>query len=923
MKISACYIAKNEAANLPRSINSLKAQVDEIVVVDTGSEDSTVTAAKSLGARVYHYSWQDDFAAARNFALAKTTGDWLILLDADEYFTSETAANLRQVLENAGDAEGLLIQMVNFDVDKQAVQDYFYQLRAVPRVSGLAYCGIVHEELRLHGEPLKKLKRVAPELLEIYHSGYRAELSKVKARRNLELLQQALAAGQSEKALARYLCECYAGLEDMEKALHYGWLDIRQGRQSINYATRCHRILMEYYGKQQDWASMVQRLELAALAVEQFPELPDFWAEYSESLYQWRRYQEAAAAADKAAGLLKDYQGLEPCMLARDNLTATLYARRQLFRRQAAKAAECRITACVIVRDEAANIGSWLMNAGVFADEILVVDTGSADNTKEIAVQAGAKVYDYVWQEDFAAARNFALEQTGEGWIVFTDADELFRYPDSLRGCLSDLKQSVPVSVPLCNIDKDNNGAVISTNTVIRIFPGQQGFGYLGAVHEQLADMRQPERILSCLQGDALLTLEHTGYSAGIIRAKLERNRSLIEQEIARCNNLERYYLDLANCCFGLGEYETALDYALRGTQSPYQPLGQQGDMYWLALESMEKLGYSLEDKMAVTEAALSAAGEIPDFWGYKGYFYWQAADYRQGADYLLKALGMAQRQEKEKQTVQASHFAQLANQFAAALADCSCHLGDAKQARTYYEQVLNDNKWYPEALTGYIDTFDSLADPQLQERLQTWYGGRPQEWQQLQKLLLLHGYVPGSDSEEQLLEDMALNLQYLFVALLNPQPDFASPMFTAQLGLLPEGLKNLVYSFHGENASGRSIACSDYQSMLQGVICWGSSGMLKRYLALAESFEAEEQKKLVQILAEREKYAEALQLLGNIQADSPAADSQFWFSCGKIFYALKEYASARACFAQVNGSEVNAPELASYEAWCREAGEE
>ncbi|MDD3115497.1 MAG: glycosyltransferase, partial [Anaerovibrio sp.] len=74
MKISACYIAKNEAANLARSINSLKAQVDEIVVVDTGSEDSTVTAAKSLGARVYHYSWQDDFAAARNFALAKTTG---------------------------------------------------------------------------------------------------------------------------------------------------------------------------------------------------------------------------------------------------------------------------------------------------------------------------------------------------------------------------------------------------------------------------------------------------------------------------------------------------------------------------------------------------------------------------------------------------------------------------------------------------------------------------------------------------------------------------------------------------------------------------------------------------------------------------------------------------------------------------------
>ena len=86
MKISACYIVKNEAANLPRSLASLGDAWDELVVVDTGSTDETVAIATRAGARVLHYTWQDDFAAARNFALDHATGDWVIFLDADEYF---------------------------------------------------------------------------------------------------------------------------------------------------------------------------------------------------------------------------------------------------------------------------------------------------------------------------------------------------------------------------------------------------------------------------------------------------------------------------------------------------------------------------------------------------------------------------------------------------------------------------------------------------------------------------------------------------------------------------------------------------------------------------------------------------------------------------------------------------------------------
>ena len=106
MKISACYIVKNEEKTLGRSLESIRGQVDEIIVVDTGSEDRTMAVAKEYGAMVYQQPWEQDFAKVRNFALSKADGDWLILLDGDEYFTAETCQNIRSLLEHNSQFDG-------------------------------------------------------------------------------------------------------------------------------------------------------------------------------------------------------------------------------------------------------------------------------------------------------------------------------------------------------------------------------------------------------------------------------------------------------------------------------------------------------------------------------------------------------------------------------------------------------------------------------------------------------------------------------------------------------------------------------------------------------------------------------------------------------------------------------------------------
>src|SRR5579884_3483257 len=83
-RLSACLIVKDESDQLPRCLRSLAPVADEVVVVDTGSRDGTVEVARAHGARVAVVPWRGDFSAARNAALGLASGDWILVLDADD-----------------------------------------------------------------------------------------------------------------------------------------------------------------------------------------------------------------------------------------------------------------------------------------------------------------------------------------------------------------------------------------------------------------------------------------------------------------------------------------------------------------------------------------------------------------------------------------------------------------------------------------------------------------------------------------------------------------------------------------------------------------------------------------------------------------------------------------------------------------------
>jgi glycosyltransferase involved in cell wall biosynthesis len=137
MVLSACLIAKNESAVIEDCIKSLEG-FDEIVVLDTGSEDDTKEKAAALGAKVFDdFTWCDDFAAARNHALTKCSGDWILSIDADEVLQPGGVDRLRNYVGHKKQG-GLLVTLRAKGSDEE---------RRFPRVfpKGTTWAGAIHE----------------------------------------------------------------------------------------------------------------------------------------------------------------------------------------------------------------------------------------------------------------------------------------------------------------------------------------------------------------------------------------------------------------------------------------------------------------------------------------------------------------------------------------------------------------------------------------------------------------------------------------------------------------------------------------------------------------------------------------------------------------------------------------------------------
>jgi glycosyltransferase involved in cell wall biosynthesis len=191
-RIALVMIVRDEARSLERCLVSALPWVDEIAVMDTGSGDGTIEIARRLGARIGHFEWVDDFAAARNAALALSDAPWRLVLDADEWI-SHGGDSLAALREDEPAFVGQISVASQFDAADGSVGDApSWLARVLPR--GVRYGGRVHEQ------PESSLPRRRLPLL-VGHDGYRDAQMARKLGRNERLLTLALQAAPDDAYL--------------------------------------------------------------------------------------------------------------------------------------------------------------------------------------------------------------------------------------------------------------------------------------------------------------------------------------------------------------------------------------------------------------------------------------------------------------------------------------------------------------------------------------------------------------------------------------------------------------------------------------------------------------------------------------------------------------------------------------------------
>ena len=280
VSVSAAMIVKNEAATIADAVKQLLKATDEVVVVDTGSDDDTVALAREAGAKVFSHTWRDDFGAARNEALSHVTGDWVLFVDGDEVLDDEDVYVPRVIAGLFSHQDPpFIFRIVQVNHMGDTIEPNYDMSRLFPTRFGLRWWGRIHEQIgppeggvfaTVYNRPVVRIR--------LHHSGYEPEvmLQKKKLDRNIELLRKTVEEDPGDVASWGFLGREYYLVGKLEEAVRalYQAESLAAGNPNYGRVPEVRSYLTEALIKLD---RMEEALQVTKRMVKDMPQFPGGW----------------------------------------------------------------------------------------------------------------------------------------------------------------------------------------------------------------------------------------------------------------------------------------------------------------------------------------------------------------------------------------------------------------------------------------------------------------------------------------------------------------------------------------------------------------------------------------------------------------------------------------------------------------------
>lgn len=365
-----------------------------------------------------------------------------------------------------------------------------------------------------------------------------------------------------------------------------------------------------------------------------------------------------------------------------------------------------RLSVCMIVKDEEELLPRCLESLQGLADEIIVVDTGSNDSTKEIVLRYTDHLYDFPWSNDFAAARNESLRHATGTWILVIDADEYLSIEDhdKWREFL-DLEKPIPhvaYTLPIINFTGDKEyDDEITTSPVTRLFPNFSEIYFERPIHEQLTRGLQGELLLKKLD----LNIYHTGYQ--ILRVteknKHERNMLILSQMKDNDEMSEYDWFTLGNQYRYAKEDEQALMCYEKALQ------GASPNVVWyshclLGLITLHYKQNHLNKSWALTEQKLSKYQGFSEYHAIKAIHFETLGFFEEAEASYLKAIEIAEQRAALNQDIWLIDPMYSFDMPVQQLIEIYFRMNNNQQAIYWISMVLNKNKRNPKLILKLLE---------------------------------------------------------------------------------------------------------------------------------------------------------------------------------------------------------------------------